>query len=142
RQDKLKVPAGGSAQSCRETSPTPGIVRRLRIADLDDRGIPLLPAIDEPKRIGVDDEIALGGLVDVKQLQRLWRGGLEHDGGPLVVDGPVTRAVEPVLRRYERHGAAEVGALPVGRDDPAGRMQEKEASLPEEDRRVGRGGET
>src|SRR4029077_10192355 len=48
----------------------------------------------------------------------------------------VTRAMEPVLGRAERHRAAEVRALPVRGDDPAGRMEQEEVTLTEQDRRV------
>src|SRR5438876_3738966 len=93
----------------------------LGVADLHDRRIPVVPRpIDDPERVRIDDELPVGVLGDVKELQRLRGGILEDDGGALVVLRSVTGAVEPILGVAPRHGAAEMRALAIRSDDPAG----------------------
>src|SRR5438067_11747602 len=49
--------------------------------------------------------------------------------------------VKAILGRAPGHSAAEVRALAIGGDDPAGRVEQEESALPEEDRPIVRGGE-
>src|ERR1700694_2454968 len=77
----------------------------------------------------------------MKELERLRGGSLQNDGGALVVLRSVAGTVEPVLGVVPRHGAAQVRALAVRSDDPAGRVEEEEAALAKKDRAVVRCGE-
>src|SRR6202165_5527632 len=77
----------------------------------------------------------------MKELERLRGGSLQNDGGALVVLRSVAGTVEPVLGVVPRHGAAQVRALAVRSDDPAGRVEEEEAALAKKDRPVVRCGE-
>src|SRR5712691_11863960 len=101
-----------------------------------------LRPVDDPKRIRIDDQIALGVLGDVEELKRLGRGRPEDHRGSLVVQRAVAGAVEAVLGVAPGHRATEMGALPVRGDDPARRVKQEEAALAEEDRTVVRRRET
>ena len=77
----------------------------------------------------------------MEQLQGLRRGIADDDRGALVIDRPVTRAMEAVLARAVRHRAAKMRALAIRRDDAARRVQQEEVALAEQDRCVVRRGE-
>src|SRR6266542_261213 len=122
------------------TRPRTRLASRLIAApsrrDLQHLRLPLVDgAIDDVERVRVDDErpVQLG---DVEELERLRRRAAEHDRGVLVMPGAVARTVEAVIRRDVRHRAPEVRALAVRRDDPTLGMEEEEAPLDVEDRRV------
>src|SRR6266568_8488815 len=92
------------------------------------------------ERIRVHDERAVH-FGDVEEVEAARSGTVLLQRGPLVVDRLVAHAVEPVLARVERNGAAKVDAFAVGGGDRSLRMDEEEATGEVQDRRVVRGAE-
>src|SRR5438105_1674505 len=94
-----------------------------------------IPCVARPhqkvERIRVDDERA-AQVADVEEVEWARRGPALHDGGVLVVERAVAGAVELVLGRVPRHGAAEVGAPAIDRGDRAGGVEQEELAFREQ----------